>query len=83
MNNIQKLRLGLYISGILIVILSRITIFVDYNVAMSIASLILSLTLYIDAYVFWQNKKKYRSGLCVFFSVIVLLLLIYLWMFQV
>lgn len=83
MNNIQRLRLGLYTTGILIVILSRVTTFIEYNVAMSIASFILSVTLCIDAYVFLENKKKFRAGLCIFFSVLVLLLLIYLWIFKI
>jgi len=82
MNNTQRLRFSLYILAIVIVILSRITTVVDYNIAMSIASLILAITLCVDAYVFAQERKKIKTGLCLFFSLLILLALIYLWMFK-
>ncbi|MDF9824262.1 hypothetical protein M2475_000732 [Breznakia sp. PF5-3] len=83
MDNKQKIRLGMYVTGIAIVILSRITTLIEYNIAMTIASFLLSLTLFIDAYNYYQKNRKIRMAFCLFFALLLIVLLIYLWMFMI
>lgn len=80
LQNTKNIRFVLYIAGVVIAVMSRVSTIIEYNLAMTIACLLLVVAFLMEAVIAYQEGRKVQTAIYVIISAIILFLLGYLWM---
>lgn len=76
---LQKMKLYLYALSAACIIISRIMNLIDWNLGMSITSVLVAITLLIDAYNFKNRKQYVHAFLNGALAIVIVVMIVILW----
>ncbi|OCN06326.1 hypothetical protein A4S06_01000 [Erysipelotrichaceae bacterium MTC7] len=80
LSKMQQLKVYFYAFAGFVIIISRILGLFDWNIGMSLASIALAITLFIDAYSAYDEHHKLAAFANGFLGVIIVIMIVLLWL---